>query len=62
VRLALPLRELEQRQRAVDVDVVSAEGRELGASREERRQVKDEVDLELSEQTIEQAGVGDGAG
>ena len=56
------LRELEQRQRAFDVHLVGSDGRELGARREQRRQVEDQVHLELGEHPLEQAAIGDGAG
>ena len=62
VRFALLLRELEQVERAFDVDVVRRDRRELGARREQRREVKHAVDLELGQDAVEQAGVGDRAG
>ena len=54
MRLALPLRELEQLQRALDVDLVRQRRRELAARREQRREVEDQIDLELGEQALEQ--------
>ena len=62
VRLAFVLRELEQLQRALDVDLVRGDRRELGARREQRREVKDEIDLELGQHALEQVAVGDRAG
>ncbi len=48
------LRELEQVERALDVDLVRGDRRELGARREQRRQVEDGVDLELGQDALEQ--------
>ncbi len=62
MRLALLLRELEQVERAFDVDVMRRNRRELGARGEERGEVEHAVDLELGEDPLEQAGVGDRAG
>ena len=62
VRLAFALRELEQRQRALDVDLVRGDRRELGARRQQRREVEDQIDLELGEHALEQGAVGDRAG
>ena len=45
-----------------DVDVVRGDRRELGAGRQQRREMKDEADLEFREQAIEQVGVGDRPG
>ena len=59
MRLALLLRELEQVERALDVHVVRRDRRELGARRQQRRQVEDAIDLELRQDAIEQAGVGE---
>ncbi len=57
MRLGLALRELEQVQRALDVDLVRRDRRELGARREERREVKHELDLELREDSLEDAAI-----
>ena len=62
MRLALPLRELEEIQRPLDVDVMRGDRRELGACREQRREVKDAVHLELGEDALEEARIGDGSG
>src|SRR5207245_1256680 len=62
VRLALLLRELEQIQRSLDVDVMRGDRRELGPGREERGEVEDTIDLELGEDPLEEAGVGDRSG
>ena len=61
VRLALALRELQHVDRPFDVDLVRRDGRELAAGREERREVEDEVDLELGEDALEDVAVEDGA-
>ena len=62
MRLAFALRELEQRQRALDVDLVRGDRRELGPGGQQRGEVEDEIDLELREHALEQVGVGDRAG
>ena len=62
MRLALLLRELEQRQRALDVHLVRGDRRELGPRREQRREVEDQIDLELGQHALEQVGVGDRTG
>ena len=62
VRLAFPLRELEQGQRAIDVHVMRGDRRELRSRREQRREMEDEIDLELREHALEQVGVGNRAG
>ena len=62
MRLALPLRELEQVERALDVDVMRGHRRELGPRRQQRREMEHAIDLELGEHAIEQVGVGDRAG
>ena len=54
VRLRLVLRELQQVQRALDVDLVRRERRELRARGEQRREVEDQLDLELGEHALEQ--------
>ena len=59
MRLALLLRELEQVQRALDVHVMRGHRRELGPRREQRREMKDAVDLELGEHPIEERAVSD---
>ena len=62
MRLAFVLRELEQLQRAFDVDVMRGDRRELGARRQQRGEVEDEIDFELRQDALEQVGVGDRAG
>ena len=62
MRLGLALRELEQVQRALDVDLVRRHRRELGARREERRQVKHELDLKLGQYSFEDAAIEDRSG
>ena len=57
VRLALLLRELQQVQRALDVDLMRRHRRELGPRGEQRREVEDAVDLELGEDAFEQARI-----
>ena len=59
MRLPFPLGELEQGQRAFDVDMVRRDGRELRARGQERRKVKDPVDLELRHHAFEQPAIGD---
>ena len=54
VRLRFVLRELEQVQRAFDVDLVRRHRRELGARRQQRGEVKHQLDLELGEDPLEQ--------
>ena len=54
MRLGLALRELEQVERALDVDLVRGHRRELGARREQRREMKDQFDLELGEDALEE--------
>jgi hypothetical protein len=62
VRFRLVLREFEQVKRPLDVDLVRRHGRELGARGEQRRQVEDQVHLELRHQTLEQRQVRDRPG
>jgi hypothetical protein len=62
VRLAFALRELEQRQRALDVDVVCRNRRELGARGQQCREMEDEIDLEFRQHSLEQVGIGDRSG
>ena len=50
------LRELQQGQRAVDVDVMRGDRRELGARGEQRREVEDQIDFELGQHALEQCG------
>ena len=54
MRLGFVLRELEQVQRALDVDLVRRDRRELGARREQRREMEDQIDLELGHHALEQ--------
>ena len=62
MRFGLALRELEQVERAFDVDLMRRHRRELGARRQQRRQVIDRVDFELRQDAIEKPRVGDRAG
>ena len=62
VRLGLALRELEEVQRALDVHLVRRHRRELGARREERGEVKHELDLKLREYPLEDAAIEDRSG
>ena len=62
MRFALLLRELEQIERAFDVHVMCGHRRELGARREQRRQVKDAVHLEFGQDPFEEAGIADRSG
>ena len=62
MRFPLVLGELEQRQRAIDVDLVRGDRRELGACREQRGQVKDQIDFELGQDALEQRRIGDRSG
>ena len=57
MRLGLALRELEQVERAFDVDGMRRDRRELGAGRKQRREMKDELDLELGEDALEHAAI-----
>ena len=50
MRLGFVLRELEQPERAFDVDLVRRDRRELRARREQRREVEDQIDLEFRHQ------------
>ena len=59
VRLAFPLRELQQVERALHVDLVRRARRELRTRREQRRQMEDQVDFELSEDALERRLVED---
>ena len=59
MRLGFLLRELEERQRALDVDLVRARGRELRARGQQRSQVEDQVHLELGQDALEQTGIED---
>ena len=62
MRFRFMLRELQQVQRAFDVDLVRRNRRELRPRREQRRQVEDQVDLELRHEPLEQRLVGDRPG
>jgi hypothetical protein len=62
VRLSLPLRELEEVERPLDVDVMSRHRGEFGPRRQQRGEMKDELDLELRQDAIEHVGVGNRAG
>ena len=59
VRLRLVLRELEQPERALDVDLMRGDRRELGARREQRGQVEDQIHLEFGHQTFQDGVVED---
>ena len=59
MRLRFALRELEQVQRAFDVDLMRRDRRELRSRGQERREMKDELDLELGEHALEHAAVED---
>jgi hypothetical protein len=61
VRLPFALRELEEPQRALDVDLVGGQRRELGAGGQQRGEVEDEIHLELGEHPLEQCRVCDRA-
>ena len=61
MRLALPLRELEEVQSAFDVDVMRGDRCEFGSRRQKRGEMEDAIDLELREDPLEQARVGDRA-
>jgi hypothetical protein len=62
VRFRFALRELEQVERALDVDRVRRDGRELGARGQDRGEVEDQLDLELREHALERAAIEDRAG
>ena len=62
VRLGFALRELEKIQRPLDVDLVRGDGCELGARRQQGRKMKDELDLELGKDALEDALVENGPG
>ena len=51
-----------RRQRPFDVDLVRGHRRELGARRQQRREMEDQIDLELRHQALEQRLVDDRAG
>ena len=54
MRLRFVLRELEQVQRALDIDLVRRHRRELGPRRQQRGKMKDQLDLKLREDALEQ--------
>ncbi len=62
MRFGFVLRELEQVERALDVDLVRGHRRELGSCREQRREMEDELDLELRQDALEHGAVEDRAG
>ena len=62
VRLRFVLGELEQVERAVDVDLVRGDRRELRPRRQQRREMKDQLDLELREDPLEGASIENRAG
>ena len=53
------LGELEQRQRAFDVDLVRGDRRKFGPRRQQRGEVENQIDLELGHQPFEQGLIGD---
>ena len=59
VAAALRLRELEQAERPVHVDLMGRDRRELAARREQRGKVIDAVDLELGQNAVEKVPVVD---
>ncbi len=59
--LPLGLGEIEQLEGALDVDLVAGHRGELGAGREQRREVVDRLDLVLGEDPFEQVGLEDRA-
>ena len=59
--LAFLLRELQEVEGALHVDLVGGHGRELAPGRQERREVEDELHLELGEDALEQVRVEDRA-
>ena len=62
MRLGFALRKLEQAERALDVDLMRGQGRELGAGRQQCGEMIDRIDLELRENAIEQARIVDRSG
>ena len=62
MRLALLLRELQEIERPLDVDVVRRHRRELGPCGQQGRQVEHEIDLELGQHPIEHARVANRSG
>ena len=62
MRLGFVLRELEQVERAVDVDLVRGDRRELRARRQQRGEVEDQLDPELGEHAFEHAAIEDRPG
>ena len=54
MRFRLALRELEQVERALHVDLMGARGRELRSRREQRRQMEYLIDFVFGEQPFEQ--------
>ena len=62
VRFGFVLRELEQVERALDVDLVRRQRGELRAGGEQRREVEHQLDLILGEHPLEQRPIEDRAG
>ena len=62
VRFRLARRKLEQIQRALDVHVMRRHRRELRPGGQQRREMKNQVDLELRQDALEQVGVENRAG
>src|SRR4051812_25813086 len=62
VRFCLPGGELQQIQRALHIHVMRGHRGELGARRQQRCEMEDEVYFKLGEDPLEDAGVQDGRG
>jgi IgA peptidase M64/peptidase M64-like protein len=62
VRFCFVLRELEQVERPLDVDLVSGDRGEFGARGEQRGEMKDQLDLKLGEHPLQESAVEDGTG
>ena len=62
MRLGFVLRELEQVERALDIDHVRRQRRELGAGREQRGKMEHQLDLIIGEHALEQRTIEDRAG
>jgi len=62
VRICFARREFQQVQRALDVHMMRRHRGELGPRRQQRGQMKNQVDLELREDALEDVRVEDGAG
>src|SRR5688500_4632589 len=62
VRLGFARRKLQQIERAFDIHVVRGHRRELGSGRQQCGKMKNQVDLELRQDALEQVHVEDRAG